>query len=384
MMGQKNMAKKIIFSLMALFILFVAIELLVRVVYYIKYKNSFYLTTPFHLASLAYSDSTKSVIYELNIEWYKNNTYFKFKPGTHTQRCPFHYDGKDHWITYYINKNGFRNSEINILKVKPRMICMGESSTAGLESPDGETFPAYLQRLLPNAEVINMGMNSYNASYLYNLLSSEACLYKPDLIVLYMGLNDFTSEISAESIKLNSWYKRVYFYIHNRIYYKIMSYTYLSEKIGVLLRKNAKPGMYFENSDPLPAFIPKLKKIFDFCQKNEIKVAFVCQVLNYEGDPQYCINLIEKINNGEDSFNKKSGVTTTSIIANFYRSYRAIEEFCAQYANVNFVDPRLDFYKTMQRNGKEDFFVSDNHDPVHLTPFGNKVLAEIIYRKINF
>jgi len=67
---------------------------------------------------------------------------------------------------------------------KRRILVLGDSFTFGEEVSDDETYPHHLQALLPDAEVINMGVHGYGHDQMLLLLQKEGLLYHPDIVVL--------------------------------------------------------------------------------------------------------------------------------------------------------------------------------------------------------
>jgi hypothetical protein len=65
-----------------------------------------------------------------------------------------------------------------------RILTLGDSFTFGDEVSDNETYPYYLQQLIPNAEVINLGMHGYGHDQMLIFLREEGVKYKPDIIIL--------------------------------------------------------------------------------------------------------------------------------------------------------------------------------------------------------
>jgi len=65
-----------------------------------------------------------------------------------------------------------------------RIIILGDSFAFGDEVSDDETFAAYLQTLLPEAEVINMGVHGYGHDQMLLLFLEEGLKYGPDMVVL--------------------------------------------------------------------------------------------------------------------------------------------------------------------------------------------------------
>ena len=92
--------KKVLFTCATLFILFLSVEIVVRVAYYMKYHNINWLIAPFKV------DGKSPVIYKTNMDYIFDEKgeilYFKYKPGVYTNKAS--YDGKDNVIRYYINK----------------------------------------------------------------------------------------------------------------------------------------------------------------------------------------------------------------------------------------------------------------------------------------
>jgi len=65
-----------------------------------------------------------------------------------------------------------------------RILILGDSFTFGDEVSDDETYSSYLQALLPNAEVINMGVHGYGHDQMLILLKEEGIKYAPDIVIL--------------------------------------------------------------------------------------------------------------------------------------------------------------------------------------------------------
>jgi hypothetical protein len=85
------------------------------------------------------------------------------------------------------NSRGLRGtSEFPYAKTpgKQRILIFGDSFTFGDEVSDQETYCYYLQQLLPNAEVINMGVHGYGHDQMLIFLQEEGLKYKPDIVIL--------------------------------------------------------------------------------------------------------------------------------------------------------------------------------------------------------
>jgi len=99
-----------------------------------------------------------------------------------------------------INSKGFRGKEFSAEKSSGayRIIALGDSSTLGVGVPNSETYCAILEGLLNQQknssrkyEVINGGVAGYSSLQGLRYLKGEITNYRPDLITIYFGLNDY-------------------------------------------------------------------------------------------------------------------------------------------------------------------------------------------------
>jgi hypothetical protein len=67
---------------------------------------------------------------------------------------------------------------------KVRILILGDSFTFGEEVSDTETYPYYVQELIPSVEVINLGVHGYGHDQMLILLQEEGIKYEPDMIIL--------------------------------------------------------------------------------------------------------------------------------------------------------------------------------------------------------
>lgn len=107
-----------------------------------------------------------------------------------------------------------------------RIFTLGGSTTAGRPYDDRVSFSSWLRLYLPAVdpsrrwEVVNAGAISY-ASYRMVVLMKELVRYRPDLIVVYTGHNEFLEERSyAEIIHQNQALKRLRIWLNG-----LRSYT---------------------------------------------------------------------------------------------------------------------------------------------------------------
>ena len=67
---------------------------------------------------------------------------------------------------------------------KPRILVLGDSFTFGDEVSDHETYPYFLQQLLPDSEVINLGVHGYGHDQMLLYFLEEGEKYTPDIVIL--------------------------------------------------------------------------------------------------------------------------------------------------------------------------------------------------------
>jgi hypothetical protein len=67
---------------------------------------------------------------------------------------------------------------------KRRILVFGDSYTFGDEVSDQETYAADLGRILPNTDVINMGVHGYGHDQMLEYLRSEGVKYRPDVVLI--------------------------------------------------------------------------------------------------------------------------------------------------------------------------------------------------------
>ena len=79
----------------------------------------------------------------------------------------------------------------NIIKDKApgveRILFIGDSYTRGNEVKKWETFPYYVSKILPNKEILNMGVSGYGIDQTFLKFTSGGINYSPDMV--FFGIN---------------------------------------------------------------------------------------------------------------------------------------------------------------------------------------------------
>jgi len=65
-----------------------------------------------------------------------------------------------------------------------RIVLIGDSFTFGEENSDNEIVSYFLDRKLPNYEVVNLGVHGYGPDQMYLKLRDEGIKYSPDIVIL--------------------------------------------------------------------------------------------------------------------------------------------------------------------------------------------------------
>lgn len=320
-------------------------------------------------------DSDRAYL-EYKIKWdYKNN---KMLPGVY----------KNKTIKYSINSKGFRGKEFNFNKdKKKRIIAFGGSTTLGLESPDALTYPSQLEYLLNknknNYEVINMGFSGKSLNFIKQLFFIEAHKYEPDIIIIYNNRNSimYDSAYVDPKFENNNFLKINYFLQENIMTYRLVFKIY-KRSSNLFLNSNylkspiSNKGVSKEYL--LNGYSNSLLEIINFSKKKNIKVILVKYAYMLDS------NLISEINNFTPEeliekyinsyFLKKYKVNKTDLFWAVMGTIlnKKLEELKNQN-NVVVVDPTQKLLKL-----KSNFT-----DFIHLTPAGNLVLAEEIFKEIN-
>jgi hypothetical protein len=86
---------------------------------------------------------------------------------------------------------------------KTRILILGDSFTFGDEVGDDETYSYYLQGMMPDAEIINMGVHGYGHDQMLILFKESGIKYKPDIVILGFVIDD----IQRNSLKFRDYAK---------------------------------------------------------------------------------------------------------------------------------------------------------------------------------
>ena len=103
--------------------------------------------------------------------------------------------GRKHLNTNLKGIRGIAEYPYERIPGKKRILVIGDSFTFGDGVSDEETYSSYLERLLGNAEVINMGVHGYGHDQMLIYLKEEGVKYSPDVVILGFIDDDMTRNL---------------------------------------------------------------------------------------------------------------------------------------------------------------------------------------------
>jgi len=345
--------KKLVFVILACFIFFIMIEILLRVYVWRKTGNSEYLRYAIEITKMPKKDYMAKE-HKITSRKVNYGSYYKFTPGKYEMlSLPF---------SYTINSLGFRGYEFSTTKSKDikRIFALGCSTTFGLGVVDNQTYPYYLNELLKNSgrkyEVINCGLPTALTYHIYELFSNEIINYEPDIIIISESIND--ALFVTPQIK-NFWYK-----LHSSLYYRSMLYTLLLEKYSALKRNDSRPFFIFYNKSIPHYYKYYLERIIKLAKEKGIKVILFNEPMLSD------VNFPNDLDKLEIMYRDTFDSSISPLIKQRY--YNKQMEIIAKENNIDFIDAA----KLIEE--KPHLFL----DIVHLSAEGNELLAKLIAKVI--
>ncbi len=184
-----------------------------------------------------------------------------------------------------------------------RIFALGGSTTVGFPYGYVGSFPSFLrerlQKMFPekNIEVINLGMTATN-SFTVNDIAKELFEFKPDLLIVYDGHNEFYGALGMSSVETlggSRWIVKTYLtIIHLRVFQFLKSllrsftatFTTLSTQVdrGTMMERLAA-GQYVQYRNPeyiqcLGNFRENLRELAAMCVEHNVPLILGTQVSN--------------------------------------------------------------------------------------------------------
>ncbi len=176
-----KLQKRIFFSFLVSLLFFCGVEMLLRIFGFEYKREDYYLESK---SAVEPHWVTRGLVRDPTLPW-------SWIPGSGmTATQPM-----DHGFTY--NRHGFIGPAVALKKPDDvvRVICMGDSCTLGWNSPEGETYPDHLRRLLESTspgmfQVINAGVSGYSSFQGLHDYHQRVHQWRPDILVVSYNWND--------------------------------------------------------------------------------------------------------------------------------------------------------------------------------------------------
>jgi lysophospholipase L1-like esterase len=178
----KKFLKNVSVITLSLFMVFLFLELIIRLTYEFKFKPKGRANLPI---SRTYKlAENKHLLYEL-------------LPNSRAK-----INGND----YIINAFGFRDKKYRLRKTnRMRILFVGDSVTYGWGISLDETYHKRLEKLLNDkgydVDVMGMGIPGYNIVQEYHLIKDRALEFNPDILVLQIVPNDFERTVKIQTFR---------------------------------------------------------------------------------------------------------------------------------------------------------------------------------------
>ena len=386
--------KKILFALTPIFLLLLIGETAARLKLYFRHGEAYYLLMPLYRGNLPPEAPAERRVHVVGQgarpgtgtatpvangkgDPEADTYYYKMAPGIHDAPAPY-------TTKYRVNSLGFRGEDFNPQGKAPgvtRIFAVGQSSTFGAESADGETWPArlryYLSTRKPGGyEVINAGFDGYHSRHMKNLVLQELGRYQPDMLIFYAGLNDLNFETGLEQKKTSE----LALAIHRTLYYRwSMLYTLVSEKAAVMTQGNPAAGIGYVDKS-LEHFTQNMTAVLNWCKAQKVQCVIVREMVH--SVPSLFLRDSVTVKEAQDSLSggtrDKSGSTYAAPLTlhRYSELAKTLKSLSASYG-VPFLDVRPAMFEALEE-GKKLMF-----DYGHLTPVGNDILAREIAKHIS-
>jgi|GEM_PF-1852354 len=239
----------LIYSLIIVFFFFGGVELIFRL-----YDFKFYFNFSADILSMPLLDMCKLRRIANRTVEFDFELFWKYKPNQVISAPEIFKE------PIRINNFGFRGKDFQIEKPKGvyRIICLGDSVTAGFGVSDQGAYPAQLEamlkRIYPDCqmEVINLGVTGYSSFQGRNLFLKLGEKLKPDLVIIGFGPNDRLPALNSdqEHYQIGTWRKNSLDLFLSRLQlYKLV-------KAGVIYLKRRSQGLSLNPK----TYVPRLKR----------------------------------------------------------------------------------------------------------------------------
>lgn len=311
-------------------------------------------------------------------------------------------DGKK----YSSNSLGFRSKEVD--RTQKQILLVGDSVTWGIGVSDDETASYYLSLIMPEEQVLNMGVPGYGIDQYYLNLKRNVDKLNPKLITVVLFSGNDLWDMSHDSM----YGKNKPFFMVDRTKVNLESgkkYKIDPENLNLIdshisqfscmnmlsrgqaqwmgyfiaLRELLCPVRYLDYMESNYVLRSLLLKVVELASSRNSGLLFVLTSL--QSDFQF--KTVEEFQNKIVSFQnlmpekvteQLKPMTFLNTYGKWHLSYPDLYNLQVTLQQMNL--PHIDFHKVLQQRPEriEEFYV----DGAHLSPTGNRLLAQSLYDKI--
>jgi lysophospholipase L1-like esterase len=214
---------------------------------------------------------------------------------------------------FVINAFGFRDKKYRRRKVnKTRIIFVGDSITYGWRVALDETYHKQTEKLLYDrgydVDVMGMGVPGYNTIQEYYLIKETVLDFKPDILILQIGPNDFERTVSVRTYRegkkltLVSYHdysipyvikktKFTYFLMRNSHLFKLINlrlYWFINKRDSDFIPRD----IFLLGEEDSFKYLAKIKKLLD---REDVRFAAVIFPFQLRGDTDSFSSLHERM-----------------------------------------------------------------------------------------
>lgn len=368
--------------LLIIIVVYFGVELFLSGAQWIRYKSeiSAYQVTP------------------LLRPWVRRFAKFDLRPRQHSSNGPNwdyatdkmkpgHYPTQDGLPEFTINSYGIRGDEFTIPKPKNifRILVLGSSSAFGAECRDDETYPKVLEKILQGkipgktVEVLNYGMSSKSLYYNARHYFEEADALDPDVVILNnvrntwfydqnQGICNYFDIVLSE----RKFLTRInHFLTDNILAFRLFRRAYESYLFAKWMGPQARYNRYFFDQ----LYYQALRSMY--LDSKSRGAQFMVIKEPYYQDPVRQLYYKKFLN--EKLYKVLDGETTMEVVGVLPALiYNNIDRLEKEYSDVMVLDPIEAFIQKEEETPTRDIFIGYSH----LSPKGNRLLAEMIAEKL--
>lgn len=262
-----------------------------------------------------------------------------------------------------------------------RVLALGESATQGDDVETGN-FPAYLRRLLPRRvqgysgiEVINAGVAGWLSDQLALRVERELADYRPDVVICYLGWNDFHNyDPFSEPPRCTCYQHHFGGLFHQQTAHLFKSISLLSS----YYRKHQADQLQPVLSGPSASFPPEQVYRFFLGNLDRIVTAFrekapdvrfaLCTLVGRW--PHESVAAFQPIGAGRTTWMKQHGLTQEEAAQSLDR-FNTLLRLYARDHQMMLLDTAQTFAEVDRSRVQ--------YDMAHMSPEGYELLAETMY-----